>query len=95
MSQDKKSLERHNDSLHNKRFANSLHSSREFTAVSIQIELQKNMLVDKNLSKGILKKNSIKQKVRKRVELVTGGEDLLSVNQTAKNTLVMINFLRI
>ena len=56
MSRDKESLERHNDSLQNKRFAHSLHSSREFTAVSMQIELQKNMLVHKNLSKGILNK---------------------------------------
>ena len=29
VSQDKESLERHNDSLQNKRSANSLHSSRE------------------------------------------------------------------
>ena len=33
LSQDKQSLERHNDSLQNKRSANSLHSSREFWAV--------------------------------------------------------------
>ena len=31
VSQDKESLERHNDSLQNKRSANSLHSSREFS----------------------------------------------------------------
>ena len=47
VSQDKESLERHNDSLKNKRSANSLHSSREFWAVSMQIEQLKNMLVDK------------------------------------------------
>ena len=35
VSQDKESLERHNDSLQNKRSANSLHSSREFWAVSM------------------------------------------------------------
>ena len=35
VSQDKDSLERHNDSLQNKRSANSLHSSREFWAVSM------------------------------------------------------------
>ena len=35
MSQDKESLERHNDSLQNERSANSLHSSREFSAVSM------------------------------------------------------------
>ena len=29
VSHDKESLERHNDSLQNKRYANSLHSSRE------------------------------------------------------------------
>ena len=34
VSQDKKSLEMHNDSLKNKRSANSLHYSREFWAVS-------------------------------------------------------------
>ena len=35
MSRDKESLERHNDSLQNKRSANSMHSSREFRAVSM------------------------------------------------------------
>ena len=30
VSQDKESLERHNDSLQNKRSTNSLHSTREF-----------------------------------------------------------------
>ena len=36
VSQDKDSLDRHNyDSLQNKRFASSLHSSREFWAVSM------------------------------------------------------------
>ena len=35
VSQGKESLERHNDSLQNKRSANSLHSSREFWAVSM------------------------------------------------------------
>ena len=35
VSQDKESLERHNDSLQNKRSANSLHSSWEFWAVSM------------------------------------------------------------
>ena len=35
VSQDKESLERLNDSLQNKRSANSLHSSREFWAVSM------------------------------------------------------------
>ena len=35
VSQDKESLERHNDSLKNKRSANSLHSSRKFWAVSM------------------------------------------------------------
>ena len=35
VSQDKESLERHNDSLQNKRSANSLDSSREFWAVSM------------------------------------------------------------
>ena len=35
VSQDKESLERHNDSLQNKRSADSLHSSREFWAVSM------------------------------------------------------------
>ena len=34
-SRDKESLERHNDSLQNKRSANSLHSPREFWAVSM------------------------------------------------------------
>ena len=34
-SQDKESLEGHNDSLQNKRSKNSLHSSREFWAVSM------------------------------------------------------------
>ena len=47
VSQDKESLERRNDSLQNKRSANSLHSSREFWVISMQIEQQKNMLVDK------------------------------------------------
>ena len=90
------SLERHNDSLDglsNKRSANSLHSSREFRAVSMQIELQKNMLVDKNLSKG--KTKFKKQKVLKCVAFLTGGEDWLSVNRAAKNTLVLIKVLRI
>ena len=47
-----------------KRSANSLHSSPEFWAVSIQIEQQKNMLVDK-----ISRKTEInsKKKVRKYV----------------------------
>ena len=35
VSQDKESIERHNDSLQNKRPANSLHSSRKFRAVSM------------------------------------------------------------
>ena len=35
VSRDKESLERHNDSLQNKRSANSIHSSREFRAVSM------------------------------------------------------------
>ena len=35
VSQDEESLERHNDSLQNKRSANSMHSSREFRAVSM------------------------------------------------------------
>ena len=35
VSRDKESLERHNDSLQNKRSANSMHSSREFRAVSM------------------------------------------------------------
>ena len=35
VSQDKESLERHNDSLQNKRSAKSLHSSRELWAVSM------------------------------------------------------------
>ena len=35
VSRDKESLERHNDSLQNKRSANSLHSPREFWAVSM------------------------------------------------------------
>ena len=35
VSQDKESLERHNDSLENKRSANSLYSSREFWAPSM------------------------------------------------------------
>ena len=35
VSQDKESLERHNDNLQNKRSENSLHSSREFRAVSM------------------------------------------------------------
>ena len=35
VSQDKGSLERHNDSLKNKRSSNSLHSSRELWAVSM------------------------------------------------------------
>ena len=35
MSQDKESLERHNDSLQNKRSANSLLSTREFRTVSM------------------------------------------------------------
>ena len=35
VSQDKESLERHNDSLKNERSANSLHSSRKFWAVSM------------------------------------------------------------
>ena len=35
VSQVKDSLEGHNDSLQNKRFANSLHSSWEFWAVSM------------------------------------------------------------
>ena len=48
VSQDKESVERHNDSLQNKRSSNSLHSSQEFWAVSMQIEQQKkNILVDK------------------------------------------------
>ena len=49
------SLERHNDNLQDKMSLHSLHSSRKFRAVSMKIELQKNMLVDKNLSKGINK----------------------------------------
>ena len=35
VSQDKESVERHNDCLQNKRSANSLDSSREFWAVSV------------------------------------------------------------
>ena len=35
VSQDKESLERHNNSLQNKRSANSVHSSREFWVVSM------------------------------------------------------------
>ena len=35
VSQDKESLERHNDSLKNKRSASSLHCSREFWAVNV------------------------------------------------------------
>ena len=35
VSQDKESLERHNDSLQNERSSNSLHSLREFWAVSM------------------------------------------------------------
>ena len=35
VSRDKESLKRHNDSLQNKRSANSMHSSREFRAVSL------------------------------------------------------------
>ena len=50
VSQDKESLERNNDSLQDKRSVDSLHSSRKFRAGSMYIELQKNMLVDKNLS---------------------------------------------
>ena len=47
MSQDKESLKSHKDSLQIKRSANSVHSSREFWAVSMYIEQQKNRLVDK------------------------------------------------
>ena len=53
------SLERHNDSLKNKRSANSLHSSREFGAVSMLIEQQQNMLVDK-----ISRKTQINSKIK-------------------------------
>ena len=35
VSQEKESVERHNDSLQNKRSVNSLHSPREFWAVSM------------------------------------------------------------
>ena len=35
VSQDKESVERHNDSLQNKRSTNSLDSSQEFWAVSV------------------------------------------------------------
>ena len=52
VSQDKESLERHNDSLQNK-------------------------------------------KVRKFVAFLTGGEDWLNVNRPGKNTVVLINVLRI
>ena len=77
VSQDKESLERHNDSLQNKRSANSLHSLLEFWAVSCKSSSKKNMLVDK-----ISRKTSInsEKRVRKYVALLTGGEDWLDVN---------------
>ena len=77
VSQDKESLERHNDSLRNKKSANSLHSLREFWAVSMEIEQPKNMLVDNISRKTYI--NSEK-KVRKYVAFLTGGEDWLDVN---------------
>ena len=40
VSQDEESLERHKDSLSNKRSSNSLHSSQEKRTGSMQIELQ-------------------------------------------------------
>ena len=72
VSQDKESLERDNDSLQNKRSAKSLHSSWEFWAVSMQIEQQKNMLVDK-----ISRKTQInsKKEVRKYVAFITGDHE--------------------
>ena len=51
------------------------------------------MLVDK-ISRETLT-NSKKEKVRKHVAFLTGGEDWLNVNRPGKNTLVLIKVLRI
>ena len=53
---------------------------------SMQIELQKDTLVDKNLSKGKNNLTSKKQKVLKCVAFLTAGEDRPNVNRTVKNT---------
>ena len=52
---------------------------------SMQIEMQKDTLVDKNLSKGKNNLTSKKQKVLKCVAFLTAGEDRLNVNRTVKN----------
>ena len=41
VSQDKESLERHKDSLHNKSFTNSLHSSQDVRTGSMSIDLRR------------------------------------------------------
>ena len=74
--------------------ANSLHSSWEFRAVFIVNRAAKrHELVDKISPKA--KITCKKQNVLKCVAFLTGGEDQLVVNRTAKNTLVVINVLRI
>ena len=74
--------------------ANSLPSSWEFRAVfKVNRAAKGHELIDKISPKA--KITCKKQKVLKCVAFFTGGEDRLDVNRTAKNTLVLINVLRI
>ena len=80
VAQDKESLERK--------------KVRKFVAfLVVAALLRTDTPVDKKLSKG--KHNFCKTKGSQCVAFLTGGEDRLNVNRTAKNTLVLRNFLRI
>ena len=85
MSQNKESLERHNDSLKNKR-------SAKFVALLVGV------LGCKSSSKKtcwLTKHINPNKKARKYVAFLTGGEDWLNVIRPAKHTLVLIKVLRI
>ena len=85
----------YNDGLKNKRSANSLHLSWEFRADFNVNRAAKEHAGEGQKSPQKAKITSKKQKVLKCVAFLAGAEDRLHVNRTEKNTLVLINVLRI